>query len=181
MSFLIYRIRSLNSGLKYLLPGLLIALLSVGAFISVGTQVQAEEVSKPGQPYKLYKVEGAFADVKFDLENAIVNAGLKIIYRGNIKVMLERTADSVGVKKKAFENAEFFLFCSAPISHGILGADPRNIAYCPFNLYFYSLPGEEDVSYVGYRRPDIIGSDKSKDALKALDGFLDGILKDVVE
>ena len=132
-------------------------------------------------PLRLFKAEAEFDDVKFDLENAIVNAGLKIIYQGNIAEMLERTAGEVGTKGKVYDNAEFFTFCSAPNSHATMNADPRNIGYCPYLLYVYSLAGEKDITYVGYRRPLIVGAESSKAALMALDKLLEGLVKEAVE
>ena len=132
-------------------------------------------------PLRVFKAEAEFDDVKFDLENAIVNAGLKIIYQGNIGEMLERTKESVGAKVKVYDNAEFFAFCAAPISHAIMGADPRNIGFCPYIIYAYSLAGEKGVTYVGYRRPVAAGSEASRAALKTLNKFLETLVKGVVE
>ena len=134
-----------------------------------------------GHPLHLFKVEAEFDDVKFDLENAIVNAGLKIIYHGNIGEMLARTGGEVGSKDKVYEHAEFFTFCSAPNSHATMNADPRNIGFCPYLLYVYQLSGDKGITYVGYRRPIAGGSDASKKALKTLDNFLEKLVKEAVE
>jgi len=132
-------------------------------------------------PLHLFKVEAEFDDVKFDLENAIVNAGLKIIYHGNIGEMLERTGGEVGSKGKVYANAEFFTFCSAPNSHATMNADPRNIGFCPYLLYVYQLAGDKDITYVGYRRPIVGGPDGSKKAVEALNKFLEKLVKDAIE
>ncbi len=153
---------------------LAIILVSTGVLIMGMSNSRAVDVS---HPLRLFKVETAYDDVKFDVENSIVDAGYKIIYRGDIGKMLERTAGEVGSKKKVYEQAGFFLFCSAPHSYATMAADPRNIAFCPYNLIFYSLPGEKDTTYVGYRRPAPVGSEESKAALMKLDELLEGLVK----
>ena len=125
--------------------------------------------------------EGSFEDVKFGLNDAIINRGLKVIYKGNIAQMLERTGGAVKGARKIYDNAEFFLFCSAPHSHGTMQADPANIAYCPYSIFIYTLVGEKDKVHVGYRRPSGGASEASKKALAGVETLLKAIIKETVE
>jgi len=174
-----YSIRQFDETLPVRGPlHLVIGLLVVTLLLMMPCKVMAADAS---HPLRVFKAKAEFDDVKFDLENAIVNAGLKIIYRGNIGEMLARTAEEVGAKGKIYDYAEFFEFCSAPISHATMGADPRNIGFCPYILYIYSLKGDKNVTYVGYRRPVGVGDAASKAALITLDKFLEKLVKEVVE
>jgi len=168
------------SGSKFL-PGRSRILLAVFSLILVVGMVPIAEAVDTARPLRSFKVEGAYDDVRFDLESAIVNAGLKIVYNGNIADMLGRTASAVGAKKSIYDNAEFFTFCSSPHSHATMGADPHNVGYCPYLLYVYSISGEKNVTYVGYRRPVIAGTDESKKSLMALDKLLESLIKDAIE
>ena len=172
-----YKARWVPGGVRNF-PGLLaLAIL----FAGLVTGAHAGKAEESGHPLHLFKVEAAFDDVKFDIENAIVNAGLKIIYHGDIGEMLARTGGEVGSKKKVYAHAEFFTFCSAPNSHATMNADPRNIGFCPYLLYVYQLAGDKDITYVGYRRPIAAGSDASKKALLVLDKFLEKLVKEAIE
>ena len=130
---------------------------------------------------RLYETQGSFDEAKIFLQDAIINQGLVIDYNGRIGLMLERTRADVDGARKIYKNAEFFLFCSATISRATMEADPTNMSFCPYVMFIYELEGEADKVYVGYRRPQLVGSDASKKSLAAVDRLLDAIAKEATE
>ncbi len=130
---------------------------------------------------RLLSTEGEFEEVKLFVQDAIVGQGLTINYNGDIGLMLSRTRAATGSSKVIYKNAEFFLFCSATISRGTMEADSTNIAFCPYIVYFYELDAEAGKVYVGYRRPEIVGSEASKKSLMAVDDLLLKIVKEATE
>lgn len=96
--------------------------------------------------------QAPFAEAVADLEDAIVNRGYLIDYRGHIGDMLKRTADDVGGTKDLYRNAEFFQFCSAVLSRQAMEADTGNIAYCPYVLFAYETEADSGTVVLGFRR-----------------------------
>ncbi len=133
------------------------------------------------QSIQSYVANGTFDDVKFELTNAIVGRGLVIDQTGNIGGMLDRTGADVGSTKPIYRRAEYFTFCSAKLSRQMMEADPLNIAYCPYVLFAFERADAPGHVTVGYRRPDVAGSDASKAALAAIDALLGGIAKDATK
>ena len=78
-----------------------------------------------------------FEDVAQQVEDAIINRGFAIDYHGFIGDMLKRTAADVGAKKKLYNDAEFFTFCSAVVSRDVMEADAADIAFCPYVVFVY--------------------------------------------
>ena len=97
-----------------------------------------------------YETNQPFDDVVFNVENAILNAGLVADNVSHVGEMLERTRDDVGSDVVLFEAAEVFSFCSAVVSREMMEADPLNIGYCPYDIFVMQL-AEEDTVTVGYR------------------------------
>ena len=97
-------------------------------------------------------VEGDFADVIADVEDAIVNRGYVVDYHGRIGEMLQRTAGDVGAQKALYRNAEFLQFCSAVVSRKAMEADIGNIAYCPYIVFAYEAEATPGSVTVGFRR-----------------------------
>jgi len=137
-------------------------------------------VSAAPSHLRLYATEGPFEDVKLFLEDAVINQGLTIDYKGRPGLMLARTRADVG-GAKIYKHAEFFLFCSAIISRATIEADTSNISFCPYIIFFYELEKEPGKIYVGYRRPEIVGSEASKKSLVAVDDLLHKIIREVTE
>lgn len=125
--------------------------------------------------------KGKFADVRSDLEEAIVNQGLKIDFNGKVGEMLKRTGADVGSTKAIFSSAEYFTFCSAQLSRAAMEADPLNIGYCPYSMFVYERAEQPGVVFVGYRRPQLQGSDASKKATGDIDKLLEKILTSVAK
>lgn len=132
------------------------------------------------QEVRTYDTKAEYDDVRFELENAIVDRGLVIDSRGDIAGMLKRTGADVGSDTPIYKAAEFFTFCSATLSRQMMEADATNIAFCPYVMFLYESVGEPGVVVVGYRRPPSSGSPETKAALAEVDALLDGIAKDAL-
>lgn len=106
-------------------------------------------------------IEAPFADVIADLEDAVVNRGYVIDYKGHIGEMLKRTAGDVGAAKPLYREAEFLQFCSAVVSRKAMEVDIGNIAFCPYVLFAYEEEAEPGKVVLGFRRlPDGAGRDE---------------------
>jgi hypothetical protein len=58
-------------------------------------------------------------------------------------------------------------------------ADPRLLAFCPFGVAIYTLPGQTDTVHLVYRRMQAEGVDPAAvEALAKIDSVLGEILKD---
>lgn len=130
---------------------------------------------------KLYTTKGSFDDVRQDVEIAITNRGLVVDHVSHISDMLERTGKDLGLPGNIFGKAESLQFCSATVSRRMMQADPSNIVFCPYGIVVYTLPKDPKTVYVGYRRPELVGSEASKASLKAVEDLLDGIVKEALD
>ncbi|MEW5965063.1 MAG: DUF302 domain-containing protein [Pseudomonadota bacterium] len=155
-------------------------LLSV-AVLGLASALAMTAPSRADDSIKTFSKKGAFADVKTDLTETIVNRGLKIDYNGNIGAMLERTGADVGSTKPVYKGAEFFTFCSAKLSRVMMEADPMNLGSCPYVMFIYESVAKPGEVTVGYRVPGSRGDDASKKSLAEVEALLDGIAKEVVK
>lgn len=155
------------------------ALILILAVVGVVSAAAAKPKTDGG--IRIYEKSGTYEDVRFDLENAIVDRGFKIDFNGKIGDMLKRTADDVGAKKPVFKNAEFFTFCSARVSRKAVEADPRALGFCPYTLFVYELEREPGKIRVGYRRPALIGSAETRKLLTELDKLLGQIARSALQ
>lgn len=152
----------------------LVRLFKTGIFVSLLFFIQMAHAAEPH--LAIYSTKGTFDDVKDNVVFAINGLGMVINNTSHIGEMLERTGRDLGIDKSIYLKAEALEFCSATISRNMMEADPRNIVFCPFVISIYVLPKELDKVYIAYRKPEIIGSPKSKKALKAVDQLLNGII-----
>jgi len=117
-------------------------------------------------------VERAYDDVRFDVENAIIDRGLVIDYVSHIGDMLARTGADVGSDVTVYTRAETMLFCSARLSRAAMEADAANIAYCPYGVFLFETPDAPGSVTVGYRKLQETGSEASKAALAEVNALL---------
>lgn len=96
-------------------------------------------------------VPEAFEDMEFAVESAIIDMGLTIDFTSHTGAMLERTREDVGSDIELFAGATLYNFCSATVSRQVMEADIANIAYCPYAVFVYSLPGNTDETVIGHR------------------------------
>ncbi len=116
-----------------------------------------------------------YEDVRLELENAVIAEGLKIDYSGNIAAMLQRTGPDVGSNQQIYENAEFFTFCSAKLSRGMMAADPENMSQCPYIVFIYQRSATSKEVVVGYRKVTVSGPGAK--ALEEINTLLDRIAR----
>ena len=143
--------------------------------VSCTASLHAQETTSG---YRLTEADGEFADVLFELQEAVVNRGLVIDFEGHVGDMLSRTADVVGTPSP-FAQAEYFQFCSAALTHAAVAASPDNLAICPYVVFAYTTASAPDVVMVGYRRPAGGTDPASLEALGAIDELLQGIVDEV--
>lgn len=129
---------------------------------------------------RLYTTQGEFGNVKDDLMMAITGRGLVVDHNSYIGAMLDRTGKDLGTTKPVFGQAESLQFCSATVSRRMMEADPTNIVFCPYIIVLYTLPRDPKTVYVGYRRPQPVGSEASKASLKEVETLLDGIIREAL-
>lgn len=129
-------------------------------------------------PLKTVSVKGAYEDIRSDLQNAIVNQGLKIDYNGKIGEMLKRTGADVGSTKDVYANAEYFTFCSSKLSRAMMEVDANNVGMCPYMMFAYEKADKPGEVTIGYRSLAARGDEASQKALATINTLLDTILKE---
>lgn len=140
----------------------------------------AVEPITPGDaPVAVFKTEGAFEEIRSNVEMAITGRGMLISNVLHISEMLERTAADTGFGKKLYTVAESFEFCSISVTYKMSGAHPANMASCPLTISVYVTPDDPSHVYLAYRRPNFLGD--AADAEKALTALLDGIVREALE
>lgn len=148
--------------------------MAAGAALYGTAQVNAAEVV-------VRSTKGGFQEVKERVLLAIENRGLVLNYTAHIGAMLERTGKDIGAGKKIYGDAEMLEFCSAKVSRDTMEADPRNVAYCPYSIAIYTLPGEKNRVYVAYRRIEASSAGKSAKAFGAVNKLLADIVADALK
>jgi len=129
---------------------------------------------------KLYTTRGSFDDIRQDVEIAIAGRGLVVDHISHISAMLERTGKGLAPSGDIFKKAESLQFCSGTVSRSMMQTDSSNIVFCPYSIVVYSLPTDPEKVYVGYRRPELVGSEASKASLKEVEDLIDGIIKEAL-
>ncbi|WP_186389634.1 DUF302 domain-containing protein [Stappia sp. TSB10P1A] len=147
-----------------LAAGLMACAISAPAMAADGPQIR--------------QVERAYEDVRFDLENAIINRGLVIDHVSNVGEMLARTGADVGSQTEVFVSAEAMLFCSARLSRAAMEAAPENVAFCPYSVFLYETPDAPGTVSVGYRPLPEAGSEASRAAIAEVNALLAGIVEE---
>jgi len=130
---------------------------------------------------QIYTVEETFDDAAFYVENAIVDRGYKIDYRGHVGAMMERTAKDFDDAQPIYKSADFFTFCSARLSRAMIEADPANVGFCPYVIFVYELADEPGKSHVGFRPLPLVGSEASQSALNEINELLNAIAEEATE
>jgi len=126
-------------------------------------------------------VHDKFVYVRDAIKEAIGDRGIKINNISHIGNMLERTKEAVGASKTVYLNAEAIEFCSSTISRATMEADPHNITFCPYIIAVYETPEHPGTIYISYRKPLLVGDEKSRKALEAVGDLLDGIVHDATQ
>jgi uncharacterized protein (DUF302 family) len=125
------------------------------------------------------EAKGSFDEIKQLLIVAIENQGLVVDHLSKVGEMLERTGRDLGATRTIYRQAEVLQFCSANYSRQMMEADARLLAYCPFGIGLYTLPGEADVVHLVYRRVEAQGvSAGAAEALRKIDAILAAIVRE---
>lgn len=127
-----------------------------------------------------YVVKDEFTFVLDAIKGAIGDRGIKINGVNHISSMLDRTAGAVGATRKVFKHAQALNFCSSTLSRATMEADPHNITFCPYIITIYEIADKPGTIYITYRKPQLVGNQQSRDALKAVGDLLDGIVRDAI-
>lgn len=152
--------------------------LAVMAMITLPGAATADS-SKPQH----YKTSGQFEDVWQDLQDAIINRGLKVDYVGHIGKMLERTSAAAGSvtasgSQSPYLNAKYLQFCSAKLTHQSVSANPFNLSICPYVVFAFEAKTKPGEIVVGYRRPVPGPSKRTRAAIANINKLLDEIVKE---
>lgn len=134
-----------------------------------------------GEHMVVFTKNGSFEEVRDAVDMAITGRGLVVNNVSHVGEMLERTGKDLGGLRQIFLKADVLEFCSAVVSRKMMEADPDNIVFCPYVISVYVVPGKPNEVRVAYRKPQIVGSPASQQALKAVDELLSGIVKEALQ
>jgi len=116
------------------------------AMLGFAQAAAADEVAR-------FSTQGTYDDVKDAVVMAIESKGLVIDRVAHVGDMLERTGKDLGAGRSLYGKAEVLEFCSARVSREMMEANPHHLAYCPYAIAVYTLPGEAGRVHIAYRRP----------------------------
>jgi len=158
--------------------------LAIGLLMAVTVTVTGTcAADEPG--YRTYMTDGSYADVRDDLQNAIINRGFLIDHVGHVGAMLDRTADVVGdaaagAQKAIYKNAEVLQFCPLKLTHEAVRASPYAIANCPVAMFVFETSAEPGKIHVGFRRPSEAAADELRRVNERLVRLLDALAREAV-
>jgi len=144
------------------------------ALTSILLMVSAHTVAQDGQTVSVTKIEGDFEDVRERVIFAVESQGLVVDHTSDVGGMLERTGRDLGESSQIYEKAVVLEFCSAYYSRLMAEAAPELLAYCPYGISVYTLPGDAGHSYVAFKRIATMfsGSEEYKSILEEIDQLL---------
>ncbi len=131
-------------------------------------------------PVVIRTVTGEYEQVWEDLQTALSDRGLMVSSVSHIGEMLVRTGQSFEGAKKIFAQARGLVFCSAILSRTMMETNPHFIAFCPYQILVYSLPEQEDIVYISYRRL-IWNNGHNQEPLENIEQLLNGLVSEVIE
>jgi len=132
-----------------------------------------------GQSVVEAQAKGSFEEIKQLLVIAIEGQGLVVDHVATVGDMLERTGQDLGATTRIYERAQVLQFCSASYSRRMMEADARLLAFCPFGVGIYTLPGEANTVHLVYRTMHAEGvSPEARATLDKIDAVLAEILHD---
>jgi uncharacterized protein (DUF302 family) len=124
-------------------------------------------------------IDGNFEDIRDRVAFAVESQGLVVDHTAKVGEMLARTGKDLGETRQIFGKAEVLEFCSALISRHMVQADPQLLAFCPYGIAVYTLPGDSLTTYVSYRRlvTDVV-SPAQKSVLERVELLLEAIVEE---
>ncbi len=132
------------------------------------------------EPVVIRTVTGEYEQVWEDLQTALNDRGLMVSSVSHIGKMLVRTGTSFEGAKKIFAQARGLVFCSAVLSRTMMETNPHFIAFCPYQIMVYSLPGQEGTVYLSYRRL-LWNNGRNQEPLKKIEQLLNDLVSEVIE
>lgn len=141
--------------------------------------IGAEPITPAESPLVVYQSTETYADIKSNIELAITGRGMLITNTLHISEMFDRTAADTGLTEKLYEKAESLEFCSISLSYRMSMAHPANMANCPLTLSIYQQAGDNEHTYIAYRRPTMLGD--AEEVAEDLAKLLDGIIQEALE
>lgn len=147
--------------------------------LAFGAAGAAEKVKETADQI-LFVTEGAFEEVKENVELAVTGQGLVINNVATVGDMLEKTGKDLGATRQVYTHGDVIEFCSAALSREMLEADPFNLVFCPYTIQVFQVPEQPQKVYVGYRRPAVTGSEASRAALQKVDALLAAIVDEAL-
>jgi uncharacterized protein (DUF302 family) len=157
--------------------------LAVLALFTLAALSQAALAKGPDletEHMRVYSVPGEFETYREGLEMAITNRGIVVNNVAHIAAMLQRTAADVG-GEAIYKEGQAYEFCSATVSRHMMEADVHNIVFCPYIVAVYVTEAEPDIVYVSYRRPVPVGSEASRESLRAVEDLLEDIVQETLD
>jgi len=124
-------------------------------------------------------INGSFEEIRERVVFAVQSQGLVVDHTAKVGEMLERTGKDLGETQQIFGEAEVLEFCSALVSRRMVQADPQLLAFCPYGIAVYTLPGDSQTTYVSYRRmvTDVV-SPAQKPVLERVESLLEAIVEE---
>jgi uncharacterized protein (DUF302 family) len=125
------------------------------------------------------EIHGDFEEIRGRVIFAVESQGLIVDHSSKVGDMLERTGKDLGETAPIFGDAEVLEFCSALVSRRMVQADPQLLAFCPYGIAVYTLPGAPLTTYVAYRRiVTNLGTPEQKAALRRVETLLETIVEE---
>lgn len=144
--------------------------------ISFGALMMAQDAAADGAVV-IRAIEGRFEAIRERVVFAVESQGLVVDHSAKVGDMFERTAKDLGETAQLYGDAEVLHFCSALVSRRMVEADPALLAFCPYGIAVYTLPGDPLTTYVSYRRlvTELAGPGQ-KAALQRVETLLESIV-----
>jgi uncharacterized protein (DUF302 family) len=124
-------------------------------------------------------IDGSFEEIRDRVVFAVESQGLVVDHTATVGDMLARTGKDLGETRPIFGKAEVLEFCSALVSRRMVQADPQLLAFCPYGIAVYTLPGDSKTTYVSYRRmvTDVV-SPAQRPVLERVELLLEAIVEE---
>lgn len=145
--------------------------------VSLGFLVMVQNAAADGAVV-VRAIDGKFEEIRDRVVFAIQSQGLVVDHTAKVGDMLTRTGKDLGETTEIFGDAEVLEFCSALVSRRMVEADPQLLAFCPYGIAVYTLPGEPQTTYVAYRR---LVTNWSTDAQRQVLQRVESLLATIVE
>jgi len=146
--------------------------------VGMGLLAMAQNVAADGV-VEVRAIEGNFEEIRERVVFAVQSQGLVVDHTSKVGEMLARTGKDLGETNQIFGNAEVLEFCSALVSRRMVEADPQLLAFCPYGIAVYTLPGKPQTTYVSYRRMvSNLATPGQKAVLERVEALLEAIVEE---